>query len=149
VSTPTAEQLGDLAESLMPVAAKLACIVHDEGGVEDVQQLLDGFGFQELTGLAVVLASLVDPATRTADALSYLVWDEHGQPTMPPDVVGTIRGLAGHRPRVVKLRDPRRDARRLHERGLTPEQIAAHVRVTERTVFRWIKAWRQEAEASA
>lgn len=147
--TLTAEQRGDLAEELLPIAARLACLVHGDGGVEDVQQLLDGYDVQELTALAVVLAGLVDPTANAADTLEYLRWDEHGRTVPPPQFTGTIRRIAGYRPRVVKLHDPRRDAHRLYQRGMSAVDIAAQVGVTERTAYRWVKAWRREGKASA
>jgi hypothetical protein len=149
MATFTATQRGDLAESLLPVAAQLACIVHGEGGPEDVRQLLDGLGQQELTGLAVVLAGLVDPAQRAAEALDFLCWDERGLPIDPVEAKGTIRGLTGHRSSVVRIHDPRSIAHRMYVRGVHPEAIAAQVDVTERTIYRWVQAWRREARVSA
>ncbi|MDX3672777.1 hypothetical protein [Streptomyces europaeiscabiei] len=81
--TATAEERGDLAERMLPLAAHLACIVRGEGGPEDVEDALSGLTGHEQTALIVALAGLIDPDTLLADALAYLTWDEHGQPSPP------------------------------------------------------------------
>lgn len=145
--TPT--ERGDLAEQLLPVAARLACIVHGDGGPRDIQQIIARLTPHERDALLVVLAGLVDPDQPAQDALGYLAWDEHGRPAHPaiPDG-GTVRDLAEEwweqhaQPTPV---DPRAAARELLLQGLRAEQVAARIGVTERTVFRWQAAWQAAA----
>lgn len=90
----TAEQRGDLAEQLLPVAARLACIVHGDGGDRDAHQAIARLSPDERDALLIVLAGLVDPDARLTDVLAYLAWDETGKPQRPARVGGTIRDLA-------------------------------------------------------
>ncbi|PVC80551.1 hypothetical protein DBP19_36045 [Streptomyces sp. CS090A] len=68
----TAEQRGDLAEEMLPVAANLAVIVHGDGGPEDVQAVLAGLDDARRTALIVALAALVDPEQPLSRALGWL-----------------------------------------------------------------------------
>lgn len=61
MSPLTAEQRGDLAEAMLPVATNLVMIVHGEGGPNEVADLIGALDDQERTALLVVLAGLVDP----------------------------------------------------------------------------------------
>lgn len=94
MSNLTAEQRGDLAEQLLPVAARLSCIVHGDGGDRDAHQAIARLTPEQRDALLIVLAGLVDPDAKLSDALSYLAWDEHGRPQRPARVGGTVRDLA-------------------------------------------------------
>ena len=76
----TAQDRGDLAEDMLPVAARLAAIVQGDGGVQDVEELLGGLDQQRQTALLVVLAGLVDPDRSLGAVLGWLDFDEHGAP---------------------------------------------------------------------
>lgn len=79
----TAEQRGDLAEAMLPVAANLAVLVHGEGGPEDVQEVLGALSDAQRNALIVVLAGLVDPDQPLGKALGWLDFNEHGSLTVP------------------------------------------------------------------
>jgi hypothetical protein len=79
----TAEQRGDLAEKMLPVAANLAVLVHGEGGPEDVQEVLGALSDEQRNALIVVLAGLVDPEQPLGKALGWLDFTEHGVLTVP------------------------------------------------------------------
>lgn len=83
MSDLTAEQRGDLAEEMLPVAAHLAVLVHGEGGPEDIQDVLAGLGDAQRNALIVVLAGLVDPEQPMGKALGWLEGDEHGALMVP------------------------------------------------------------------
>lgn len=78
----TAEERGDLVESLLPEAAGLVVAVREEAQ-EQIADRLQGLGRHELEALAVVLAALVDPDRTVKDALGWVDFDEHGQPLAP------------------------------------------------------------------
>ncbi len=61
MSVLSAQECGDLAEEMLPVAARLATIVQGDGGREDVAELLGRLDLMQTGALAVVLAGLVDP----------------------------------------------------------------------------------------
>lgn len=92
--TLTAEQRGDLAENLLPVAARLACLVHGDGGPRDVHQAVARLSQDERDALLIVLAGLVNPDAQLNQLLSYITWDENGRPDRPTKVTGTLRDLA-------------------------------------------------------
>ncbi|MEU9849309.1 hypothetical protein [Streptomyces sp. NPDC047985] len=79
----TAEQRGDLAEEMLPVAAHMAAVVHGDGGPEDVQAALEPLTEVQRTALIVVLAGLVDPDQSMGRLLGWLDRDEHGVLTVP------------------------------------------------------------------
>ncbi|WP_331746720.1 hypothetical protein [Streptomyces sp. NBC_00842] len=83
MSALTAEQRGDLAEDMLPVAAHLAVLVHGDGGPEDVQEVLESLDEAQRNALIVVLAGLVDPEQPMGKALGWLDSDEHGTLTVP------------------------------------------------------------------
>lgn len=82
MTTLTAEERGDLVEALLPEAAGLAVAVREEGQ-EQIASRLHGLGRHELEALAVVLAAMVDPDRRLKDALSWIDFDENGDPLEP------------------------------------------------------------------
>lgn len=94
MSTLTPEQRGDLAEELLPVAARLACLVHGDGGARDIHQAVARLNQDQRDALLIVLAGLVDPDAHLNDILGYITWDEHGQPDRATRVTGTLRDLA-------------------------------------------------------
>ncbi|MFD5882583.1 hypothetical protein [Streptomyces yangpuensis] len=103
-STPPAATLkerGDLAERMLPVAGRLASIVHGDGGPQDVQNLIGNLGEQERVALLVVLAGLIDPDTQVSHALRWLEFNEHGE-TIVPELPGcegvTVRDLGEELP---------------------------------------------------
>ncbi|HEY5834934.1 hypothetical protein [Streptomyces sp.] len=84
MSAGTAAQArGDLAEAMLPVAARLACLVHGDGGPEDIRQELDALTSRQTEALVVVLAGLVDPDRSVASSLGWLSVDEGGRPVTP------------------------------------------------------------------
>jgi hypothetical protein len=76
VTTLTAAERGDLAEDMLPVAARLATIVHGDGGPEDVAQVLGVLDGREKDALIVVLAGLADPDRPVAELLGWLGYAE-------------------------------------------------------------------------
>ncbi|MFD5848340.1 hypothetical protein [Streptomyces chartreusis] len=83
MSTLNAEQRGDLAEEMLPVAANLAVLVHGDGGPEDVREVLEGLDETQKNALIVVLAGLVNPDQPVGKALGWLDFNEHGSLTVP------------------------------------------------------------------
>ena len=81
--TLNAEQRGDLAEQMLPVAANIAVLVHGDGGPQDVQEVLEGLDDTQKNALIVVLAGLVDPDQPVGKALGWLDFNEHGALTVP------------------------------------------------------------------
>lgn len=93
MSVMTAEQRGDMAEALLPVAANLVALVHGDGGAPDVRDVLSGLSGHEKDGLLVVLAGLVDPDRSLVEALRWVDFDERGEPLRrdPVGPAGSIR----------------------------------------------------------
>lgn len=89
MSTP--RELADLAESLVPVAARLVGAVHDDG-VGDVGRVLAGVDPAHMPALAVVLAAMVDPDLSATDLLAWVTWDD--EPRAPRE---TLFGVASDR----------------------------------------------------
>jgi hypothetical protein len=87
---------GDLAERVLPVAAQLACLVHDAGGRRDIHQVLARLADGEKDALITVLAGLVPTDTPLGSLLGYLTWDETGKRTDPTKTAITLRSLAEH-----------------------------------------------------
>ncbi|TQF04796.1 hypothetical protein E6W39_24420 [Kitasatospora acidiphila] len=150
----TAAERGELAERLLPVAAKLACVVRGDGDHHDVAHHTEHLDRTELIALIVVLAGLVDPDQRVTDALSYLTWDEHGRPA-PATKSGptTIRNLAGRVGGPMELgadmvstseRIQRARHLYLHD-GLTVTEVARAIGAGPKTVARWrdLGGWQQ------
>lgn len=95
MSALTAQQRGDLAEAMLPVAGRIAALVHGDGGPTDVQDALAGLDEVQRTALIVVLAGLVDPEQLAGKALGWVDFDETGSLTVPRwDEKRTIRDLA-------------------------------------------------------
>lgn len=94
MSSLTAVQRGDLAEEMLPVAARLATIVHGDGGTLEVEQVLSVLDGREKDALIVVLAGLADPDRPLAALLGWLDFDEAGAPVEPAhDDRSTLRDL--------------------------------------------------------
>lgn len=83
MTTGSAQARGDLAEAMLPVAVNLACLVHGDGGPEDIHAELGALDSAEKDALIVVLAGLVDPDRPIGRALGWLDFDEAGQPVVP------------------------------------------------------------------
>lgn len=83
MSTLNAQQRGDLAEQMLPVAAHLAVLVHGDGGPEDVAEVLADLDEAAKNALVVVLAGLVDPEQPVGKALGWLDFNEHGSVVVP------------------------------------------------------------------
>lgn len=151
MSTPT--ERGDLAERMLPLAAKLACIAHGDGDWRDVEHITAQLDRAELVALTVVLGGLVDPGQRIDDALGYITWDEQGRPA-PALAHGrqTIRGLAKDLQGPIFGIDAIRTSERvqrarrlyLHDQ-LTVAEVAREVHVNFETVKQWIAegGWKQ------
>lgn len=72
---PTPDALGDLAESLVPVAVRLVAAVHDDG-VAAVARVLSEVHTEHLPALSVVLAGMCDPDRTPGEMLAWVTWDE-------------------------------------------------------------------------
>lgn len=95
MSTLNAQQRGDLAEQMLPVAANLAVLVHGDGGPEDVAQVLASLDQRQKDALIVVLAGLVDPEQPVGKALGWLDFNEHGSVVVPSwSEESSVRDLA-------------------------------------------------------
>lgn len=77
---------GDLAESLVPVAGELAFTVRTEGA-DAIGAWLDRHGLAEgspvtaeIRALLIVLAARIDIDTTDEQQLSWVTWDEDGDP---------------------------------------------------------------------
>lgn len=149
--TLTATERGDLAQKLLPVASKLACIVHGDGDWRDIAFHTRRLDRDQLVGLAVVLAGLVDPEQRIDDALSYLTWDEHGD-AAPAIANGrkTIRGMSAqlggpetYGAAQVLESERRQLARLIHiGQGYSATETAAQIGCDPQTVRNWAaKGW--------
>ncbi|MFH8380678.1 hypothetical protein ACH4E7_07010 [Kitasatospora sp. NPDC018058] len=90
----TPEERGTLAERMVYKGARLATIVHGDGGQLDVTDLIGRLAVPELQALAVVLAAMVDPDAIASDVLAHVTWDEHLQPAAVPWAPTTLRQLA-------------------------------------------------------
>lgn len=144
MSAMTAEQRGDLAEAMLPEAAGLVVEVH-EGSADDIRLRLQGLTRHELEAVAVVLAGLADPDRGLKEALSWVTFDEAGDPLdRPSDSKRTVREVAPARrdrsrvvdlvavdralspgPKVVLCRDERRIAvERGIRRGMSYDDVA-------------------------
>lgn len=79
----SSEELGDLAESLVPVAQQLIGAVHDDGpgAVARVFAIVPP---AHLQALAIVLAGMCDPTKKPSDMLAWVNWDgvTHRDPTL-------------------------------------------------------------------
>lgn len=93
----TPAERGDLAERMVYKAARLAAVVHGDGGAWDVDNLIGTLDRTELLGLAVVLAAMVDPDATVDAVLSHVTWDEELRPVTGQVYSGTIRQLANVR----------------------------------------------------
>ncbi|MER5322397.1 DUF7368 family protein [Streptosporangium roseum] len=66
-------------EHLLTIATHLACMVRDESG-DSVAAYLDTLTSTERAHLPIIMAALI-PVDRTVnDLLSWITWDEHGNP---------------------------------------------------------------------
>jgi hypothetical protein len=94
---PAPRQRGDLAEAMVPLAARLAGAVHDRDPAA-VACLLGKVPAGAKDALAVVLAAMVDVDQSPRDLLAWVRWDERGQPRPAPGA-----GASGRRgPRSLK-----------------------------------------------
>jgi hypothetical protein len=146
----TPQERGDLAERLLPIAAKLACIAHGDGDHHDITHHTRKLNRDELIALAVILASMVNPDQTIDDALGHVTWDEHGRPA-PATAYGplTIRQTASH------IRGPEclgaarileseriQLARELHlGQGYTITEVGVRVGASHRTMQSWAEEW--------
>lgn len=90
----TPQERGDLAERMVYKGARLAAVVHGDGGERDVDNLIGHLGIVQLRALAIVLAAMVDPETVASDALAWVGWDEHLRPVRNPRKPDTLSQLA-------------------------------------------------------
>jgi hypothetical protein len=150
----TATERGELAERLLPVAAKLACIVHGDGDHHDVDHHTRAFDRTELLALVVVLAGLVNPDQSATDALSYVTWDAAGRPAAAVDagrvtireLTGKITGPMGLGADMVTTSERIRRAHHLFSHDdLTVTEVARAIGASPRLVEKWrdLGGWRQ------
>ncbi|MFE2911294.1 hypothetical protein [Kitasatospora indigofera] len=151
----TPAERGDLAERLLPYAARLACLVRGDGNERDIAQHIARLDRGERDALLVVLAALVDPDMPLAEALGHVTWDEHGRPAERPRLSGSVRSLTlgGKEWPLVgwgatdMLRFERVTAARIWlAAGETHEDIGERLGVSGRTVARYLD---ELAEAAA
>ncbi|MFJ2863720.1 hypothetical protein [Kitasatospora sp. NPDC087314] len=137
----TPEERGDLAQRLLPLAAGLACVVHGDGGPDEIRHALVQLDDAERDALIVVLAGLVDPNARLRDVLGYLTWDEHGHRVKPTGATRTLRDIAedcygGIDVEELFEDEQRRTVEHLARVGFGPREIAVRTGLNERTVHR-------------
>lgn len=147
-TTLTDTERGDLAERMLPVAARITAIVHGDGDAKDVAHAVAELDRIELVAVIVALGALANPDQSIADALSFLTWDEHGRTIKAPGSNKPVRELVPRhivtpsRVDELLIAEKKQAARRLHEvHGLQPRAIAEQIGVTERTVLRWKHGW--------
>lgn len=92
----TAQQRGDLAEAMLPVAANLAVLVHGDGGPEDIAQVLAGLNETQKNAVIVVLAGMVDPDQPVGRGLSWMAVTKTG--ALPVPAWMEQKPLRGHAP---------------------------------------------------
>lgn len=144
--TLTPEERGDLANRMLPVAARLACIAHGDGDVRDVAHALGPLDRVELVAVAVALAAMVDPDARLDDLLGHVTWDEHGMPADPTETGRlTLRSLMPYHTVTPSGTDAlieheqRQIIRSLHlGQGMPAREISPRVGLHKRTVERWL-----------
>ena len=151
----TLEECGDLAESLVPLAAELAFLVRTEGR-DTIGAWLDKHGAAEgepvtaaIRALLVVLAAMVDVDATGDQLLSWVTWDERGVPldgTIPLLPAVPVPDLD---PPLRKPADRRREFARLVGRGFTVEEAAVELGVHVMTARRYEAAMKQEAGRAA
>lgn len=73
---------GDLADALVEKASALAVAVREETR-EEIAAHLSGLDRVELEALAVVLAAMIDPDKLLHEMLSWVDFDEYGNPAEP------------------------------------------------------------------
>jgi hypothetical protein len=147
----TPEEGGDRVEQLVPIAARIACVVNGDGDHHDVHHHTKGLGREDLLRLIVILGAMVDPDQAVDDALGFITWDEHGRPA-PPVVCGPrlrIRGLASDVKAPTKLgaaavirSEQIQQARELHlGQGYTMTEVGTRMGVDPDTVRKWAAEW--------
>ena len=79
----TPDQLGDLAEEMVPIAQQLIGAVHDDGP-SAVARVFAIVPEAHMPALAVVLAAMCDPTRTAGDMLAWVNWDgpQHRDPTL-------------------------------------------------------------------
>lgn len=90
-------ELVTTTERMVFKAARLAAIVHGDGGAWDISNHINYLDRDELRALVVVLAGMVDPDQTVEQALGYITWDEHGRPVRQDIPRCTVRELADRR----------------------------------------------------
>lgn len=142
----TDSERADMAARMLPVAARVACIVHGDGGAADIQHATQRLDRVELLGLIVALGALVDPDAQVADVLEFLTWDPEDQERLKRYAATerTIRSLVPASTvtptQTERLweHEQRLEARRLHlAHGMEPKEIGLRMALSERTIGRW------------
>ena len=150
----TPEELGDLTESLVPVAGELAFTVRTEGR-DAISGWLDRHGLAEgatvttaTRALLVVLAARVDIDTTAQDHLAWVTWDERGEaldgtiPLLP--VVPVPEPAPPRKPEPIgSPAARRRDYAALRARGMSVKEAAEELGVHPMTARRY-QAWLEE-----
>lgn len=146
----TPQERGDLAERLLPIAARIACVVNGDGDQHDIEHHTRQLDRVELLALIVLLGAMVDPEQTVDDALGFITWDEAGLPA-PAQVNGRLklRSLAADvkAPTTLGaervLRSERMQlARELHlGQGYTVTEVARQMGVDPETVRNWSGRW--------
>jgi hypothetical protein len=145
--TLTASERGDLANRMLPVAGRLACIVHGEGDARDIAHALDPLDRIELVAVIVNLAAMVDPDARLADLLGYITWDENGMAATDTPQYGQLtprslvptKSVTPSGSKQLIEHEQHITAITLGRRGIDAHAIGRRVGVHERTIGRWLR----------
>jgi hypothetical protein len=147
----TLEERGDLAESLVPVAGELAFLVRTEGR-DAIGAWLDRHGLAEgaavtpeVRALLVVLAARVDIDATDEDQLSWVTFDEHGQPL--DGTIPLLPVVAVPAPRIVSRTARIEDYAGLRASGVTVSDAARQLQMPRRTATTWERKLRDEGRA--
>ena len=120
-----------LAESLVPVAARLVATVRDYGP-DDVAAILAEVPDGRHDALAVVLAAMVNPNRSARELLAWVDKPPPSRPFTPSHL--SIAGLSAEA--LGRRAERRAEVARLSALGFSVPQIAERVGITTRSVVR-------------
>jgi hypothetical protein len=129
--------MAKLASRLIPVAAGLTCDVHDRFDAAYLGETLASLSRQELWGLIIVLAAMVDPEAATGDLLGWVTWDAAAPLTVAPE------------PSRSPSQERRDEYAELREQGYSAERAGRALCVSPRTRERYETAFKERAGEKA
>lgn len=91
-----AARLGELADRMVGKACELACMVRDFGQ-DEIGEFIGALSGDEVRALLVVQAAMIPVEQTRAELLSWVTWDEYGNP---------LPGVPRHEPRPRRLDAP-------------------------------------------